>query len=176
MGITDRFRVIVNGVATAANAARSAYRIATGRGVGSQPATIEADAKAMVQRVVRAGLNDEEIACWADGCVSTFARRRLRLPAEQHDSRHGVGGVAGSGARCAEDPELGHQRQQLDARWHGACDRRRDAHRWNPEAARRTAQQHRWQDQVRRVRGGCGRCVLAGPDVGSAGSGAVDWL
>ncbi len=56
MGIADRFRVIVNGVATAANAARSAYRIATGQGVGSQPATIEADAKAMVQRVVRAGI------------------------------------------------------------------------------------------------------------------------
>lgn len=62
MGIADRFRVIVNGVATAASAARGAYRIATGQGVGSQPATIEADAKAMVQRVVRAGLAARHVA------------------------------------------------------------------------------------------------------------------
>lgn len=62
MGIADRFRVIVNGVATAASAARGAYRIATGQGVGTQPATIEADAKAMVQRVVRAGLMARNVA------------------------------------------------------------------------------------------------------------------
>jgi hypothetical protein len=62
MGIADRFRVIVNGVATAASAARGAYRIATGQGVGSQPATIEADAKAMVQRVLRAGLAARHVA------------------------------------------------------------------------------------------------------------------
>lgn len=62
MGIAERFRVIVNGVATAASAARGAYRIATGQGVGSQPATIEADAKAMVQRVVRAGLAARHVA------------------------------------------------------------------------------------------------------------------
>ena len=62
MGIADRFRVIANGVATAASAARGAYRIATGQGVGSQPATIEADARAMVQRVVRAGLAARNVA------------------------------------------------------------------------------------------------------------------
>jgi len=62
VGIADRFRIIVNGVATAANAARSAYRIATGKGAGTQPATIEADAKAMVQRVLRAGLAARNVA------------------------------------------------------------------------------------------------------------------
>lgn len=56
MGIAERFRVIVSGVATAASAARGAYRIAMGKSVGTQPATIEADAKAMVQRVLRAGI------------------------------------------------------------------------------------------------------------------------